>query len=221
MAVKVHIFLYFCVMMDAQKKRTITAIALISVSLSLLALAVWLLLAHRPPMPQGPPPGGPFPGAPAPGGPGPGGRPPMMIEGKVAIISVMVVCMTLCVVSAVRLLRRRPALPPDTAPDAIRFKVDYKTVTVPLADIRYIESMSEYVKIFLEGREEPIVVLYSLKRLEQELPSSRFIRIHRSYIVALDRVRASSATTAVLDGDVILPVGASYRAAFRSYFPAR
>ena len=93
----------------------------------------------------------------------------MMIEGKVAIISVMVVCMTLCVVSAVRLLRRRPALPPDTAPDAIRFKVDYKTVTVPLADIRYIESMSEYVKIFLEGREEPLVVLYSLKRLEQEL----------------------------------------------------
>ncbi len=212
MAVKVHIFLYFCVIMDAEKKRTITAAALITVSLALLAAAVWLFLAHRPPMPQGPPPGGP----------GPGGRPPMMIEEKMAIISAMVVCMTLCVVSAVRLLRRRPAPSLSAAaPDAIRFKVDYKTVTVPLADIRYIESMSEYVKIFLEGREEPLVVLYSLKRLEQELPSSRFIRIHRSYIVALDRVRASSATTAVLDGDVILPVGASYRAAFRSYFPAR
>ena len=212
MAVKVHIFLYFCVIMDAEKKRTITAAALITVSLALLAAAVWLFIAHRPPMPQGPPPGGP----------GPGGRPPMMIEEKMAIISAMVVCMTLCVVSAVRLLRRRPAPSLSAAaPDAIRFKVDYKTVTVPLADIRYIESMSEYVKIFLEGREEPLVVLYSLKRLEQELPSSRFIRIHRSYIVALDRVRASSATTAVLDGDVILPVGASYRAAFRSYFPAR
>ena len=209
-------------MMDVQKKRTFAAAAFISASLVLLAMAVWLLLAHRPPMPQGPPPGGPFPGAPAPGSPGPGGRPPMMIEGKVAIISVMVVCMTLCVVSAIRLLRRRPALStPDAAPDSISFKADYKTVTVPLGDIRYIESMSEYVKIFLEGREEPLVVLYSLKRLEQELPSSRFIRIHRSYIVALDRVRASSATTAVLDGDVILPVGASYRAAFRSYFPAR
>ena len=222
MAVKVHIFLYFCVIMDAEKKRTITAAALITVSLALLAAAVWLFLAHRPPMPQGPPPGGPSPGGPVPGGPGPGGRPPMMIEEKMAIISAMVVCMTLCVVSAVRILRRRPAPSLSAAaPDAIRFKVDYKTVTVPLADIRYIESMSEYVKIFLEGREEPLVVLYSLKRLEQELPSSRFIRIHRSYIVALDRVRASSATTAVLDGDVILPVGASYRAAFRSYFPAR
>ena len=209
--------------MDAEKKRTITAAALITVSLALLAAAVWLFLAHRPPMPQGPPPVGPSPGGPVPGGPGPGGRPPMMIEEKMAIISAMVVCMTLCVVSAVRLLRRRRPAPSlsAAAPDAIRFKVDYKTVTVPLADIRYIESMSEYVKIFLEGREEPLVVLYSLKRLEQELPSSRFIRIHRSYIVALDRVRASSATTAVLDGDVILPVGASYRAAFRSYFPAR
>ena len=145
----------------------------------------------------------------------------MMIEGKVAIISVMVVCMTLCVVAAVRLLKGPRVLASAQAPETISFKADYKTVTVPLCDIRYVESMSEYVKVYLDSQEEPLVVLYSLKRLEQELPSSRFIRIHRSYIVALDRVRKSSATSAVLDGDISLPVGASYRAAFRRYFPAR
>lgn len=220
--------------MDFQKKRKLTAWALLAVTAALLAVTVGLILDHRPPMHRmGPPPGdgpemfGDFPGGPPPDeffDDEPFGKPheePFLMkpEARMVLLSVLVVLMTLCVVMAVRLMKKPRAIPAvlPEEPSGISFKTDYKTVTVALDDIRYIESMSEYVKIHLESQPDPLVVLYSLKRLVNQLPSSRFMRIHRSYIVALDRIREASATTVVLDGSVSLPVGESYRPAFRQY----
>ena len=98
----------------------------------------------------------------------------------------------------------------------LHVKTDYKTVNVPWDSIRYIESMSEYVKIWLDTQETPLVVLYSLKRLAEQLPPSRFMRIHRSYIVNLSRICSANATSLEVDG-VVFPVGESYRAAFRAW----
>lgn len=227
--------------MKAGNKQRWTACALIIITVALLAVTVWLVLAHRPPMDRpGPPPDGmgqfdgPRPDGPPPGMPPegpfegmapPDGHRPLNPEAKMAIVSVLVILMTLCVLAAIRLLRKRPAVvspepvtaPSLEAPTTISFKTDYKTVTVALADIRYIESMSEYVKIYLDSQPDPLVVLYSLKRLSAELPASRFMRIHRSYIVALDRIREANASSVVLDGPVTLPVGESYRPAFKEY----
>ena len=55
-------------------------------------------------------------------------------------------------------------------------------------DILYIESLKDYVKIYLNSQPQPIVTLMSLKKLEEELPEERFMRVHRSFIVALDKV---------------------------------
>lgn len=227
--------------MKAGNKQRWTACALIIITVALLAVTVWLVLAHRPPMdrpgpppdgmgqfdgprPDGPPPGmppeGPFEGMAPPDGPR-----PLKPEAKMAVVSLLVVLMTLSALAAIRLLRKRPAVvspepvtaPSLEAPTTISFKTDYKTVTVALDDIRYIESMSEYVKIYLDSQPDPLVVLYSLKRLTAELPASRFMRIHRSYIVALDRIREANASSVVLDSPVTLPVGESYRPAFKEY----
>lgn len=241
--------------MKAGNKQKWTAYALIIITVALLAVTVWLVLAHRPPMDRpGPPPealgqfdgprlDGPRPDGPPegfrPDGPPPGMQPegpfegmappdghrPLNPEAKMAIVSVLVILMTLSVLAAIRLLRKRPAVvspepvtaPSLEAPTTISFKTDYKTVTVALDDIRYIESMSEYVKIYLDSQPDPLVVLYSLKRLTAELPASRFMRIHRSYIVALDRIREANASSVVLDSPVTLPVGESYRPAFKEY----
>lgn len=221
--------------MKPVNKQKWTAYVLIIITVALLAVTLWLVLAHRPPMDRpGPPPEGPalFDG-PRPDGPPPGGMAPpdgprpLRPEAKMALVSLLVVIMTLCVLAAVKLLRKQPAVIPDSsaplapsapeAPATINFKTDYKTVTVALDDIRYIESMSEYVKIYLDSQPDPLVVLYSLKRLTAELPASRFMRIHRSYIVALDRIREANASSVVLDTPVTLPVGESYRPAFREY----
>ena len=221
--------------MDSWKKRKWTASVLLLITLALLAVSLWVFFAHRPSMDRpGPPPGEPemfgdFPGGPPPEEPfledfeGPR---PLKPEAKMALFGLLATLMTLCVITAVLLLRKPKApLPPLTPepspapqdPVSIRFKTDYKTVTVALDDIRYIESMSEYVKIYLDSQPDPLVVLYSLKRLVEELPENRFMRVHRSYIVALDRIREANATSVVLDSTVTLPVGESYRPAFKEY----
>jgi two-component system LytT family response regulator len=61
----------------------------------------------------------------------------------------------------------------------------------------------------------PLVVLYSLKRLAEQLPSDRFLRIHRSYLVNLSLVREYSRNMVTLDGGLTLPVGDMYRNALK------
>lgn len=227
--------------MLAMSKHKQTAFGLIALALALMAVAVWLIV-DRPPMgPPGPPPEGPEMFQDFPGGPPPEPfleepnehRLPIKVEHKIALVGILAVFMTLCIVAAVRLFKTPKApqaltpIPtePDTpvqlqkeAPTSISFKSDYKTITVQLDDIRYIESMSEYVKIYLDSQADPLIVLYSLKRLVEELPADRFMRIHRSYIIALDRIRQANASSVVLEAPTTtLPVGESYRPAFRKF----
>lgn len=98
-------------------------------------------------------------------------------------------------------------------PEALTFKMDYKTVRVEPDRIRYAESMSEYLKIWLRDEPAPLVVLYSLKRLAEQLPEDRFLRIHRSYLVHLSEIREYSRTSVTLEGGPTLPVGDLYRPA--------
>ena len=93
------------------------------------------------------------------------------------------------------------------------FRADYKTVRVEPDRIRYVESMSEYLKIWLRDEPAPLVVLYSLKRLAEQLPEDRFLRIHRSYLVHLSEIREYSRTSVTLEGGPTLPVGDLYRPA--------
>ena len=109
-----------------------------------------------------------------------------------------------------RIEASRPASAKD---DTLTFKLDYKTVRVEPARIRYAESMSEYLKIWLKDEPVPLVVLYSLKRLVEQLPADRFLRIHRSYLVNLSYVREYTRTTVTLTGGITLPVSDLYRAA--------
>ena len=99
--------------------------------------------------------------------------------------------------------------------EVLTFKMDYKTVRVDPSRLRYAESMSEYLKIWQEGADVPLVVLYSLKRLAEQLPSDRFLRIHRSYLVNLSLVREYSRNMVTLDGGLTLPVGDMYRNALK------
>ena len=70
----------------------------------------------------------------------------------------------------------------------LHFKADRRIVSVDVRKIVYVESMSEYVKIHLTDADEPVMVLFSLKKLIEQLPADRFMRIHRSYIIALNHM---------------------------------
>ena len=68
------------------------------------------------------------------------------------------------------------------------FKTDYKQVRIKPDDILYIEGMAEYLKINKTGSPTPLIVHLSMKRLLEQLPDDRFMRIHKSYIVNLNRI---------------------------------
>ena len=106
---------------------------------------------------------------------------------------------------------------PQSAPDALFFKTDYRTVRVRVSEIRYIESMSEYVKIYVDGAEAPVLVLMSLRLLMEKLPAGEFMRIHRSYIISLERLRESGKGEVTLEDGTILPVGETYRQDLKDY----
>ena len=105
--------------------------------------------------------------------------------------------------------------------DAMYLKSDYKTVRINISDIRYVEGMSEYLKIYLEGEKKPLIVLLSMKRLEERLPSNTFMRIHRSYIINLKKIREVNKNRVVLGEDAYLPIGDLYKENFNDYLTSK
>lgn len=99
----------------------------------------------------------------------------------------------------------------------LHFKADYRTISVDTRKIVYVESMSEYIKIMMTDSEMPVIVLYSLKHLIEQLPAGRFMRIHRSYIVSLSHIAEASRTAVRMDNGITIPVGEVYRPAFAEY----
>lgn len=114
-------------------------------------------------------------------------------------------------------LEMKAALAGKEADEILHVKADYRTVSVDTRKIVYIESWSEYIKIHLVDEEAPVIALYSLKNLIDQLPKGRFMRIHRSYIIALGFVAEASRTRVRLRNGVTLPVGEQYRPAFGKY----
>lgn len=104
--------------------------------------------------------------------------------------------------------------------DTIFIKTDYKVVKIAISDIRYIEGMSEYLKIHLEGQPKPLVTLLSMKKMEEYLPPS-FMRIHRSYITNLKKIQEVNKNRVIMDADTYLPIGDNYKEAFNDYLNTR
>ena len=105
---------------------------------------------------------------------------------------------------------------PVQADGTIFVKTDYRVVRIAISDIRYIEGMSEYLKIHLEGQ-KPIITLLSMKKMEDYLPPTLFMRIHRSYIVNLQKIQEVNKNRIILDADTYLPIGDLYKDRFNEY----
>ncbi len=100
--------------------------------------------------------------------------------------------------------------------DFVFFKSDYKIIKLRISDIVYVESMSEYLKIHLVNEDTPRVVLMSFAKLQEKLPQSLFIRIHRSYVINLSKVAEVSSGMVLMEDGKSLPVSESYRSALLS-----
>ena len=104
--------------------------------------------------------------------------------------------------------------------DTIFLKTEYRIVKVSISDIRYVEAMSEYLKVYLEGDAKPIVTLLSMKKMEERLPDN-FMRIHRSYIVNLNMIQEVNKNRVIMDADTYLPIGDMYKDTFQQYLDTK
>ena len=105
-------------------------------------------------------------------------------------------------------------------PDYIFVKSEYKQIKIFLNDIIYIESMKDYAKIFLTSQSSPIVSLLSLKKLNEELPKENFMRVHRSFIVSLEKIEIVEKNQIVF-GKQRITVAEPYREQFENFINAR
>ena len=106
--------------------------------------------------------------------------------------------------------------PVDAQIDTIFLKTDHRIVNVNIPDIRYVEAMSEYLKVWLDSQPKPIITLLSMKKIEERLPDY-FMRIHRSYIVNLTKIQEVNKNRVIMDANTYLPIGDLYKEAFQSY----
>lgn len=95
----------------------------------------------------------------------------------------------------------------------ILVKTEYKTVAINLNDVLYFEGLKDYIKIYIRDKDKPIITLSSLKKLQQSLPSHKFSRIHKSFIVGLDHINAINKSQVIIC-DKHIPIGESYRHIF-------
>jgi len=95
----------------------------------------------------------------------------------------------------------------------IMVKTGYNTININLNDILYVEGLKDYIKIHLTGK--TILTLNSLKKLQEILPESRFVRVHRSFIVSLPKIDSIQRNRIVI-GKNFVPVGENYKNAFKN-----
>lgn len=105
--------------------------------------------------------------------------------------------------------------PIATDDEFIFLKVEYQWVRISLKDILYIESLKDYVKVHLEDSQKGVLSLISLKALEEKLPSAKFMRVHRSFIVSLDKINAITKNS-ILIGKTEITVGEQYKETFKT-----
>lgn len=101
--------------------------------------------------------------------------------------------------------------------ETLFIKVDGEYRQIPLSGILYVSGMKDYVMFYMEGERKPLITHLTMKAVEQMLPSSMFMRVHRSYIVALGKIRSVDRNDCIYIGDEVIHVTEAFREPFVQY----
>ncbi len=106
-------------------------------------------------------------------------------------------------------------------PDTLFLRVDGEYRQVAVADILYVSGMKDYVMFYIEGERKPLITHMTMKAAEDLLPSSSFMRVNRSYIVALAKIRRVDRNDCLYIGDEIIRVTEAYKENFNLFINSR
>ena len=95
-------------------------------------------------------------------------------------------------------------------------KSEYKILRIELSDIKFVEGMREYLRIHIENQ-SPVMTLMSMKKMEAFLPENSFMRVHRSFIVNLNKITTIERNRIIFDKNVYIPVSDQYKEEFHKY----
>lgn len=90
-------------------------------------------------------------------------------------------------------------------------KSEYENIKINADSIKYIQGLKDYIKIYTNESKKAILTLSSFKSILEKLPSNQFIRVHRSYIVNISAIRALQKTKIVLDNEIRIPIGETFK----------
>lgn len=105
--------------------------------------------------------------------------------------------------------RNNPQTPAPSV-DYLFVNAEYNLVKITVKDIVYIEGLKDYIKIYLENVQRPVITRMSLKLIEEKLPSDKFIRVHKSFIVSVDKI-ISIRKGKISIGTVHVPISEHYK----------
>lgn len=100
---------------------------------------------------------------------------------------------------------------PEPGKEFIFVKTEYRLQRVGLSEIQYVEGLKDYVSLYTPT--ERILALQTMKTMEEKLPAGQFMRVHKSYIVAINRIE-SVERNRIYIGKAVIPIGDTYRDAF-------
>ncbi len=98
----------------------------------------------------------------------------------------------------------------DTKDDYVYVKVDGEHQKIHFKEIHHVEAFADYVKIWT-GPDKRVVTLQTMRNMENGLPEDMFLRVHRSFIVAINKIRLIQNASLVLEGDIEIPIGKNYK----------
>ena len=100
--------------------------------------------------------------------------------------------------------------------DCLFVNADYSLVRINIADIIYIEGLKDYIKIYLNDAEEPVITRLSMRYMEERLPAERFMRVHKSFIISLEKLVAFKKNRVIIQNAEI-PVSENYKDALLGF----
>jgi two-component system LytT family response regulator len=106
------------------------------------------------------------------------------------------------------------------ADNLLFIKSGYNNIQIKLSDIHYFQGFKDYIKIFMKDSKNPILTLMTMKSMMDNLPEDKFIRVHRSFIIPVDRIRSADKSSVMVD-DAKIPLSDSYKDAFNDFIATR
>ena len=116
---------------------------------------------------------------------------------------------------------QQTAVQPKQQLNTVFIRVDGEWRNISIDQITYVNGMKDYVLFYLDGEKKPLISHLTMKAVEEMLPSDKFLRIHRSYIVAVDKIQKVDRNDCVYIGEEIIHIPEGYQQIFNQFLGTR